>query len=335
MKKNGLGLFVLALLLFNVSCSSKANDKETNENAIMEVSLPIGIINANNISSDSTHSIILKGIMGKMMKHDKIQNPILNFEYDDKWIVSYKIKADKTFDIYVVEKQTTNDARAKMLITTKKEDPTSLISVVMIAYDNYMDKPGKIETEEWEATIKDDLSLKIIKTYNVITSVDKADYIDVADLSTNKTKLNEVEEIYQIDDEGNIVFIENIIFSKPELVQPVLNYRAFLAFKISDYDFEDINDEWMLNIAELEIACKRVNIIFIENYQDLSSVVIRDSEGNKKDSLDLSSFSQNVSMGYVLLHSKKKPEFVPFQPVSLVFKSISDYFNIEILDKNE
>lgn len=335
MKKNGLGLFILTFLLFSVSCTSKMIEKDPHENAIKELSLPIGIINANNISSDSSHSMILKGIMGKIIKHDMIQSPILNFEYDNKWIVSYKIKADKTFDIYVVEKQTTHDARAKMLITTRKEDPTNLISVVMIAYENYMDKPGKIETEEWEASIKDDLSLKIIKTYNVINSEKKTDYIDVADLLAQKRKLNEVEEIYQIDEEGNINFIENIVFSKSELVQSMPNYRAFLAYKIPNYDSEDINDKWMLNIAELEVACSKVNIIFMENYEDLTSVVIRDSEGNKKDSLDLSSFSHNMSMGYILLHSKKKPEFIPFQPVGLLFKSISDYFNIETLDKNE
>lgn len=335
MKRIGFWIIILFLLLMSYSCSSAIEEKDIHENSIKEVSLPIGIINANNISSDSSHFVILKGIMNKIMKHDKMQNPVLNFEYDDKWIISYKIKADKTFDIYVVEKQTANDIRAKMLITTKKEDPTSLISAVIIAYDNYVEKPGKIETEEWEASIKNDLSLKIIKSYNVITSVDKTDYIDVADLSANKKKLNEVEEIFQIDDDGNIVFVENIIFSKPELVQSVLNYRAFLAFKISDPEFEDINDEWMLNIAELEVACNRAGIIFMENYEDLSSVAIRDSEGNMKDSLNLSNFSKNASMGYVLLHSKKKPEFIPFQPVSPVLKSISDYFNIEIIDENE
>lgn len=335
MKRIGFWIIILFLLLLGYSCSSLVEEKESRESLIKEISLPIGFIKANNLSSDSSHFVILNGIMDKMMKHNKMQNPVLNFEYDDKWIISYKIKADKSFDIYVVEKRSAHDARAKMLITTQKEDPTKLISAVMIAYDNYTEKPGKLETEEWEASIKDDLSLKIIKSYSIITSVDKADYIDVTDLSANRKTLNEVEEIFQIDDEGNIVFVENIIFSKPELVEPVLNYRAFVAFKILDTEFEDINDEWMLNIAELEVACNRAGIIFMENYEDLSSVVIRDSEGKMKDSLNLSSFSQNASMGYILLHSKKKPEFVPFQAYSSLRKSISDYFNIEILDENE
>lgn len=335
MKRIGFWIIILFLLLLGYSCSSLVEEKESRESLIKEISLPIGFIKANNLSSDSSHFVILNGIVDKMMKHNKMQNPVLNFEYDDKWIISYKIKADKSFDIYVVEKRSAHDARAKMLITTQKEDPTKLISAVMIAYDNYTEKPGKLETEEWEASIKDDLSLKIIKSYSIITSVDKADYIDVTDLSANRKTLNEVEEIFQIDDEGNIVFVENIIFSKPELVEPVLNYRAFVAFKILDTEFEDINDEWMLNIAELEVACNRAGIIFMENYEDLSSVVIRDSEGKMKDSLNLSSFSQNASMGYILLHSKKKPEFVPFQAYSSLRKSISDYFNIEILDENE
>lgn len=335
MKRIGFWIIILFLLLLGYSCSSLVEEKESRESLIKEISLPIGFIKANNLSSDSSHFVILNGIMDKMMKHNKMQNPVLNFEYDNKWIISYKIKADKSFDIYIVEKQTAHDARAKMLITTQKEDPTKLISAIMIAYDNNTEKPGKLETEEWEASIKADLSLKIIKSYSIITSVDKADYIDVTDLSANRKTLNEVEEIFQIDDEGNIVFVENIIFSKPELVEPVLNYRAFVAFKILDTEFEDINDEWMLNIAELEVACNRAGIIFMENYEDLSSVVIRDSEGKMKDSLNLSSFSQNASMGYILLHSKKKPEFVPFQAYSSLRKSISDYFNIEILDENE
>lgn len=335
MKRNSSWIIILFFLSFCYSCSLTVDEKVTRENLIKEEILPIGIIKANNLSSDSSHSVILNGIMDKMMKHDKMQNPVLNFEYDDKWIISYKIKADKSFDIYIVEKQTAHDARAKMLITTQKEDPTKLISAIMIAYDNNTETPGKLETEEWEASIKDDLSLKIIKSYTIITSVDKADYIDVADLSTNRKKINEVEEAFQINDDGNIAFVENIIFSKPELVEPVLNYRAFVAFIILDTEFEDINDEWMLNIAELEVACNRAGIIFMENYEDLSSVVICDSEGNIKDSLNLSSFSQNASMGYILLHSKKKPEFVPFQAASNVLKLISDYFNIEIFDENE
>ena len=314
------------------SCTRSDGDKDNSLLKIKEETLPLRMIKAKTQSSDSSQCLILKGISERLNKHEGIQKPVLNFEYDDKWVVSYKIKADRTFDIYVVEKNSNQDARAKMLITTKKEDPTSVISALIIAYDNYVEQPGKLETEEWEATIKEDLSLKVLKTYQVITADQKLDYIDINELSSTKRSKNEVEEFYQIEEDGNILFVDNVIFSKPEVVHPILNYRAIVAFKIMDENQEDSNDEWMLNIAELEIVCQKFEIIFIQNYEDLSQTIVVDSQGNVKDTLNLSMYSKNASMGYVLLHSRKKHEFVSFQSIKGVLESISNYFNIDVFE---
>ena len=314
------------------SCTRSDGDKDNSLLKIKEETLPLRMIKAKTQSSDSSQCLILKGISERLNKHEGIQKPVLNFEYDDKWVVSYKIKADRTFDIYVVEKNSNQDARAKMLITTKKEDPTSVISALIIAYDNYVEQPGKLETEEWEATIKEDLSLKVLKTYQVITADQKLDYIDINELSSTKRSKNEVEEFYQIEEDGTILFVDNVIFSKPEVVQPILNYRAIVAFKIMDENQEDSNDEWMLNIAELEIVCQKFEIIFIQNYEDLSQTIVVDSQGNVKDTLNLSMYSKNASMGYVLLHSRKKHEFVSFQSIKGVLESISNYFNIDVFE---
>jgi hypothetical protein len=332
MKRLFLVLFNILVVVIFSFCTRVEGEKEDNGLKIKEVSLPLRLIKAKSQSSDSSQCLTLNSISERLNKHEGIQQPVLNFEYDDKWIISYKIKADKTFDIYVVEKNMSQDARAKMLITTKKEEPTAIISALMIAYDNYAEKPGKLETEEWEATIQEDLSLKVLKTYQVILADKKLDYIDINELSSSNRSKNEVEEFYQIESDGTISFVENVIFSKPEVVQPILNYRAIVAFKVLDENFEDINDEWMLNIAELEMLCQKFDIIFIQNYEDMSQIVIHDSDGNVKDTLNLSLYTKTASMGYVLLHSRKKHEFVNFQSIKGVLESISNYFNIDVLE---
>ncbi len=326
---------ILCSVFFSVTfCARDAAESENeNANTIQEIGLPIRIIKANTMVSDSSQVLIIDDVSSILCKHEKIQKPVLNFQYDNKWVISYKIRADKSFDIYVVEKHSDQKAHSKMLITTQKEDPSSVISAVMIAYDNYSEIPGKIETEEWEATIKEDLSLKILKTYNIVASDEKSGYIDVAELSSNAKKKNEVEEIYKISDDGVIEFVENVVFLQPEVTQPILNYRALLAFNMLNENIEDVNDEWILNVAEIQMACQRSGILFFENYENLSSVIIRNEKGDMLDSLNLSKYSQNSSMGYLLLHSKKEPQFVQFQSASDVLKSVSEYFNIDFFDE--
>lgn len=328
--------FKICLTFFIISFISCKNNKGSDDsigNKIYPELKPPFRIGVNQIQEkDSTFDIELTKFKERLIKSIQIQNPILQFEYQNRWKICYKVNSEKNFDIYVVEQTDEKDASSLMLITTQKANPQNIISAVMVGLENYIENPNKIEAEDWSAFIDENLSIKVLKKYETIISSNNENLIDLSENSNIKKSIDEIEETYKINDDGSIVFIDKAIFNKQSAIKQDLSYRAVIAFnKINSDDNIENSDEWMINNVEIQNACQLQNILFIQTFDNFNNVIISNNEGIQLDTIDISIITEKMQKGYVLVHSKMDPSFVDFTDKNTILTAISAYFNIDLL----
>lgn len=334
MVKRNFVIFCISCFVFAfISCNNQDDAKTDNLNKIYPELKPPFRIGINQIKEkDSTFEIVLSKYKDRLISTIETQNPILKFNYHDRWKICYKINTKKTFDIFVVEQHDNQDAHSLMLITSKKEQPQNIISAVIVGLENYAEDVDKIESEDWSAIINENLNIKILKKHEIISSSSKEKIIDFSENTNIKKSIDEVEETYKINDDGSIVFVDKAIFNKQSAIKQDLSYRAVIAFnKINSDDNIENSDEWMINNVEIQNACQLQNILFIQTYDNFNNVIISNNEGIQLDTIDISIITEKMQKGYVLVHSKMDPNFVDFTDIKTVLKAISAYFNIELL----
>lgn len=325
-------LIIIGFLIITSSCNSgKDSDLSHKTSNYPELKPPFRI-GVNQIQEkDSTFDIELNKFKERLIKSIQIQNPILQFEYQNRWKICYKVNSGKNFDIYVVEQTDEKDASSLMLITTQKANPQNIISAVMVGLENYIENPNKIEAEDWSAFIDENLSIKVLKKYETIISSNNENLIDLSENSNIKKSIDEIEETYKINDDGSIVFVDKAIFNKQSAIKQDLSYRAVIAFnKINSDDNIENSDEWMINNVEIQNACQLQNILFIQTYDNFNNVLISNNEGIQLDTIDISIITEKMQKGYVLVHSKMDPKFIEYSNKNEIIKAISDYFNIDL-----
>ncbi len=332
-KPKFLFIGLLWLIIINTSCSTNnENDSNSNSAIYPELTPPVRVSINQIQEKDSINGLIISDVKKKLIKNSEIQNDILKFNFENKWSICYRVNADKKFDIFVLEQINKQNLRSLIIVTSQKDQPENIFSAVIVGLENYSENSTKIETENWSTSINSDLSFKILKQYEAIIAIDSKKMIDLSENNSTRTSKTEVEETYQIKEDGTIEFINKAIFSSP--ISPVkkLSYRAVIAFKmINDENDDPMNEEWMLNNIEIQNACLAHNILYIQVYDNFNSVLITNESGITLDTIDISFVTEKTQKGYVLIHSKMDPSFVDFSDKNTVLKAISDYFNIELM----
>lgn len=334
MVKRDFVIFCISCFVFAfISCNNLDDAKTDNLNKIYPELKPPFRIGINQIKEkDSTFEIVLTKYKERLISTIETQNPILKFNYHDRWKICYKINTNKTFDIFVVEQHDNQDAHSLMLITSKKEQPQNIISAVIVGLENYTEDVDKIESEDWSAIINENLNIKILKKHEIISSSSKEKIIDFSENTNIIKSIDEVEETYKINDDGSIVFVEKAYFSKPSTQNIDLSYRAVVAFKYTNDENDDLsNDEWMLNNIEIQNACTSQNIYFCQAYDNFENVFITDNSNNILDTINISFATQQSSKGYVMIHSKHTPSYIEYNDKKIILKAISAYFNLELM----
>lgn len=322
---------IFAFLIIASSCNS-GKEKETNHLLLYPELKPPFRIGVNQISDKDSIPELQLNFKNKLVNDEKSQSQILQFEYKNNWKVCYKINTDKQFDILIVQQTNPSDAHSLMLITTQKDNPDNVISALIVGLENYSENEEKIESEDWNSFINSDLSINVRKEYQAIFNTEIGKNETFSERVNTKTNVTEVEEKYQIKDDGKISFIDKAIFSKPSIQQKELSYRAVIAFKSSNEELDDpMNDEWLLNNVEIQNTCSYQNIFFIQAYDNFGQVFITDNFGNIMDTIDITFATNKILKGYVMIHSKYTPNYIDYSDKKTVLTAISSYFNINLL----
>lgn len=321
-KKPILILSIVGLLLFLFSCS-QGNDKNSlREQTIKELNLPATI---NFSESDSSLSEALSEELTSQLyelnKKQMTDKSKIKFNYQDKWHIGYRIKADKGFDIMVVQQE--KDAKIKCLITVSKQKPIRIISSIIVALDNYNEAKGMLESENWTSEISPDLTVKVNKHYEKILNEDVENNSQGSNVENN-------HDIYRIQPDGKIESVSKKESNKQDSLA-LKKYNAVIIFmnKPSDED-PQLSEDWLLFNTEVENYCETVGILVQYCYDNFSNVTILNSKKRPLAKINIQKFVDQFSSGYIFTSSDNPLIYVPFGPSEETIRYIKQYYKITL-----
>lgn len=320
-KKWFLRIYMISMLIFLFSCSRENNENSLRNQTINELVLPATI----NFSETDTSireylSEELTKQLNELNKNQIQDHSKIKYNYQDKWNIGYKIKSEKDFDIMVVEQL--GEAKIKCLITISKKNPIRIISSIIVALDNYQEKKGILESENWTSEISSDLKVKVKKHYEKI----------VDENEVSKPGLNVVNnhDLYKILPDGTIENISKNDGNKKDSIMSS-KYDVVIIFmnKLAD-EAPQLSEDWLLFNTEIENFCNSSDIQVQYCYDNFEQVSIVNSKKKTVAKLNIKKYSQQYNSGYILASDDSPMIYIPYGPSDVTIKYIKQYFKLSL-----
>jgi hypothetical protein len=267
------------------------------------------------ILSDGFASQVLRYLKNYEGVKMKIQTPL-----PENWAVEYKLTSmSSDFDIWIISN--TGDITHKMLATVTISQPPSIIQAVPVAYSAGIEKNNSIESEQWEAVVKEDYSIVVKKSYEKIYSM-----TDTANRHASTSI--KTEDIYIIENNGKIRYEAPVVYD--------IDYRAIVQFADTTSTGNILGEDWLWNSIEIQEAAEPVGILFSTVTKDFSKLSIHNYRGDEVDIIDISPYLEKHNMGYLILQKGQKPVFAPYSSAKEFLPKVFKHFELEyIIEEND
>ena len=265
------------------------------------------------LTDDMTSQIIrhLKKYEGVKMK---IQTPL-----PANWVIEYKLTPmSSDFDIWIISN--TGDITHKMLATVTTSQPPSIIQAVPLAYSAGIEKNNYIESEQWEALVKEDYSIIVSKLYEKIYSITDT-------VSPHASTSMQTEDIYIIESNGNIRYEAPVIYD--------VDYRAIVQFADTASIGNVLDEDWLWNSIEIQEAAEPVGILFSTATKNFNKLPLYNYRGDEVDVINISTYLEKHNMGYLILQKGQNPIFVPYSSAKEFLPKVFKHFELEYQTKAE
>jgi len=329
MDKRIIKVIYFSIILILSSCNNNDDVQTLRDKTIKELTLPAKVSLVDYDSSNTEYlSDTLSQQLNSLTGRFPGEKPQLKLSYDQKWSIGYKIKSDKDFDIMVVEQG--KNSKVRCLITISKKIPIQIISSIIVALDNYKESLGSIESEVWTSDISKDLLVKVNKQYEKIKNTE----INKKSESENDGKnIALAEETYKILPSGKIEIMKNTYQTK---IDSTINkkYDIVIIFMIKATDESpQLSEDWLLYNNDIQNICSENNIQTQYCYDNFEKVNISNSKGKTIETLNIKTFVDEFSSGYIVAKNDKKPLYIPFSKPEESLPLISKYFGVELILK--
>lgn len=309
--------FIIGFVAY--SCQNKQQVGAEQNFELTEKKLP-NIISFSNeqdslqILSDGVASQILR----YLKKHEgvkmKIQTPI-----PESWAVEYKLTSmSSDFDIWIIAN--TGDITHKILATVMTSQPPSIIQAVPVAYSAGIERNNYIESEQWEAVVKEDYSIVITKSYEKIYSMTDT-------VNRHASTSMQTEDIYIIENNGKIRYEAPIMYD--------IDYRAIVQFADTTSIGNLLDEDWIWNSIEIQEAAEPIGILFSTVTKNFNKLSIYNYRGDEVDIIDISPYLEKHNMGYLILQKGQKPIFAPYSSAKEFLPKAFKHFKLEYQTKAE
>ncbi|MEI6347348.1 MAG: hypothetical protein WCP69_05305 [Bacteroidota bacterium] len=314
-----LSIVLVICLLVVSSCSEGSKDQSLREQTIKELKLPATI---SFLDTDTSNIEFLnQELCNQLNSINKSQHQNaskINFNYQEKWNIGYRIKSDKDFDIMVVEQG--KDSKVKCLITISKQKPVRIISSIIVALDNYKEAKGVLEAENWTSEISPDLVVKVNKHYEKILNDDEVESKG-ANVANN-------QDLYKILADGKIEIVSKNEASKQDSII-LKKYSTVIIFMNKPTDeAPQLSEDWLLFNTEVENFCTSSGIQAQYCYDNFENVAILNIKKKQIAKINIQKFVDQYGSGYLLTSDDTQPLYVPFGPSEETIKYIRQYFQI-------
>ena len=297
------------------------NDKIGDGNAFIvdEQELPCGI-RCNNTISDS-NQILPMEIANQLYKHiKKFEGEQFNIltKTPDTWAVECKLTPfSPDFDIWVVSNM--GESFIKLLVTLTSDETPTVIQALPIAYNIAIEEVNYIESEFWSADVDNSYNIIVNKKYERLYSI-------TDDSTENRSNTVSKKDNYIIELNGKIAY------QKPQTFD--MDYLAIVQFADTSV-IGTLNEDWILYSIDIQEKIEALNIFFVTVTSDFDKVEIKNYHGETIDIVDISSFINKHNMGYLALKKGEKTLFVPYTTPEICLQKAANYFQMNILSKNE
>ena len=308
-------LFCGVLIGFIVcSCGNKQDVAGELNFDFPEKKLPY-TISFSHIINDSSRILpdnIVNQILRNLKKHEGVSTKVQT-SLPETWVVEYKLTPmSSDFDIWVVANL--GDVTHKIVATVTTEETPSVIQAVLVAYSAAIEKNNSIESEQWEAMVKEDYTIVVNKSYEKIYSL-------VEETGNNENISFNNEDVYTIENNGKIRYEIPIRYD--------IDYRAIVQFADTASIGNVPDEDWLWNSIEIQEVAEPAEILFTTATKNFNKLSIYNYHGEEVDVVDISSFLEKHNMGYLILQKGKKPIFVPYSSAKEVLPKIFKHFGLE------
>lgn len=311
--------YFLAIGILIYSCQNRQQVEAEQRFDLMEEKLPHSIS-----FSDTQDSIQLlpddlaSQIIRYLKRHEGTKMKIPT-SIPESWAVEYKLPAmSADFDIWIVSN--TGDPTHKMLATVSSSQPFSIIEAVPVAYSAGIEKPNYIESEQWDALVKEDYSIIVKKSYEKIYSM-----TDTANCHASTS--SQTEDIYIIENNGKIHYEAPAIYD--------IDYRAIVQFADTASMGNILGEDWLWNSIEIQEAAEPVGILYATVTKNFSKISIYNYHGDEVDIVDISSYLEKHNMGYLILQKGEKSIFAPYSSAKEFLPKAFKHFELEYEERKE
>ncbi len=315
-------LAFIAVLTF--SCGNKKGINTAETFNLKEEKLPYTVTCSKSpedtiqaLSDDLTNQLLrdFKKYEGNKMK---IQSPI-----PEDWGVEYKLTPmSSDFDIWIISNTGYPTHKFLATVNTASEIPF-VIQAIPIAYNMGIEKPNFIESEQWNALIKDDYKIIVTKTYEKIYSL-----IDTL-ASNHESIYTKTEDIYNIENNGKITYEIPPSFN--------IDYRTIIQFADTASTGNILDESWIWNSIEIQEVIESMNILFVTATTNFDKLSIYNYRGDEVDIIDISPYLDKHNMGYLAIKKGEKPLFIPYSSSKECLQKALKYFDVDYpqLETNE
>ena len=238
----------------------------------------------------------------------------------ESWSAEYKLTPmSSDFDIWIISN--TNDVTHKILATVSTTQAPSIIQAIPIAYSAGIEKPNYIESEQWEAVVKEDYTVVVTKSYEKIYSL-----TDTANRHASTS--SKIEDVYVIENNGKIHYKAPVSYT--------IDYRAIIQFADTASIGNILSEDWIWNYIDIQETVENVGILFLTATKNFNKLSIYNYHGEEVDVVDISPYIEKHNMGYLILEKGKKPVFAPYSSSKEFLPKAFKHFGLEYdADENE
>ena len=308
-------IFSAVLIGFIIcSCENKPNVSGELSFDFPEEKLPYAI-SFSHVIGDSSCTLpdnIVNQILRNLKKHEGVPAKIQT-SLPETWAVEYKLTPmSSDFDIWVISNL--GDVTHKILATVTTAETPSVIQAVLVAYSAAIEKNNYIESEHWEAVVKEDYTIVVNKLYEKMYSLVDADGNDENVSSKN-------EDVYVIENNGKIRYEVPVKYD--------IDYRAIVQFADTASIGSIPGEDWLWNSIEIQEAAEPVGILFAIATKGFDKLSIYNYHGEEVDVVDISSFLAKHNMGYLVLQKGKKSVFIPYSSAKEILPKAFTHLGLE------
>lgn len=272
-------------------------------------------------AADDSLPLLPEGLQNQIyrfLKHMPGSGCTLRADFPESWQLEGAFPSPSSdYDLWLVSDK--GEGIYKVLLTVSApEDPAAereALSALVVAYSYAVEKPGQIESEEWQSELDDTWGLCIRKKYECLRSL--SDSVETA-LAGKET---ETKDCFRLQVEsGRFVYVE------PEYNEA---YRAVIQFADTTRISLASDTAWLANAMAMQEALEPENIYFMELFQGFEHVMVTNYLGELVDEVDLSDFLKNYSRGYLVLEKGKKPRYLRYCPATEALGKILGLWGLE------